>query len=273
MASASGVAEVNGTRLRYDVAGEGHPLVLIHGGLEDRRLWDDQFDTFAQHYRVIRYDVRGYGESPLETTRTRTYSLGQDLYELLRFLEVERTYMLGLSMGAGLAVDFLLTHPGMVDALIPVAPGLSGYEFVENEFPLETQIEGALAEGDIPRAVDLTLQWWTAGPHRPLEEVNPIVRDRVREMTLHNFERPDEENVPQPEAMEPRHMGRLAEIAAPTMVVVGDQDVRDIQRVANLLEAYVTGARKVVIPDTAHHLNMERPDLFNSLVLDFLSTL
>lgn len=283
--SASGTAEINGTRLRYDVAGQGHPLVLIHGGLEDRRLWDDQFDSFAQHYRVIRYDVRGYGESPLVTTETRetqgtggtqgsqTYSLRQDLYELLRFLEVERAYVLGLSMGAGLAVDFSLTHPDIVDALVPVAPGLSGYEFVESEYPLEAQIEDALAAGNIPLAVDLTLQLWTAGPQRSLEEVNPAVRERVREMTLHNFTRPDEENMPQPEMLEPHPMSRLAEIAVPTMVMVGDQDVRDIQRMANLLESYVTGTRKVVVPNTAHHLNMERPDVFNSLVLDFLSDL
>jgi len=68
-------------------------------------------------------------------------------------------------------------------------------------------------------------------------------------------------------------LSRLAEITAPTMVMVGDQDVRDIQRIANLLAAYIPGARKVVIPDTAHHLNMERPDLFNQLVLDFLADL
>jgi 3-oxoadipate enol-lactonase len=277
--STSGEAEVNGTRLRYDVAGEGHPLVLIHGGLEDRRVWDDQFDTFAQHYRVIRYDVRGYGESPLVTTGTyeiqgpQTYSLSQDLYELLRFLEVERAYLLGQSMGAGLAVDFLLAHPEMVDALIPAAPGLGGYEFVEEEYPLEAQIEDALAEGDIPRAVDLTLQLWTAGPQRSLDAVSPAVRARVREMALHNFERPDEENALQPEPLEPRSLSRLAEISVPTMVMVGAQDVRDIQRMANLLAAYVPGARRVVMPDTAHHLNMEQPDLFNQLVLDFLSRL
>lgn len=280
--SASGEAEVNGTRLRYDVAGEGHPLVLIHGGLEDRRVWNDQFDAFAQHYRVIRYDVRGYGESPLVVTETRelqgsqgrqTYSLSQDLYELLRFLEVERAYLLGQSMGAALAVDFLLAHPEMVDALIPTAPGLGGYEFVEEEYPLEAQIEDALAEGDIAHAVDLTLQLWTAGPQRSLEAVNPAVRTRVREMTLHNFERPDEEDAMQPQALEPHALSRLAEIAVPTMVMVGDEDVRDIRRVANLLAAYIPGARHVVIPDTAHHLNMEQPDLFNQLVLDFLSNL
>ena len=239
--SASGAAQVNGTTLRYDIAGEGHPLVLIHGSLEYRRVWDDQFDTFARRYRVVRYDVRGYGESPLVTTETReiqgtpTYSLSQDLYELLKFLEVERAYLLGQSMGAALAADFLLAHPEMVDAFIPAAPGLGGYEFVEEEYPLEARIEDALMEGDIARAVDLTLQLWTAGPSRSLEDVSPTVRARVREMTLHNFERPDEENAAQPQALEPRSLSRLAEIAVPTMVMVGDQDVRDIQRIANLL--------------------------------------
>src|SRR6266851_3278425 len=114
----TGFAELNGTRLYYEVAGEGHPLVLIHGGLVDRRLWDDQFDVFAQHYRVIRYDIRGFGNSDVPAG---PYSNYEDLYGLLKFLGVEKAYIMGLSMGGGIDIDFTLAHPEMVAALIPVA--------------------------------------------------------------------------------------------------------------------------------------------------------
>jgi 3-oxoadipate enol-lactonase len=110
--STTGFAEVNGTRLAYEVAGEGHPLTLIHGGLVDRRLWDDQFAAFAQHYRVIRYDLRGLGESALVKADQPPYSASADLYALLHSLGIEKTYLLGLSAGGALAIDFTLAGWG-----------------------------------------------------------------------------------------------------------------------------------------------------------------
>src|SRR5215471_1426812 len=123
-----GFAEVNGTRLYYEVAGEGHPLVLNHGGLVDNHLWDDQFEEFAKHFKVIRYDIRGFGDSGFIKSGLEPYSMEGDLFSLLQFLDIQKTYMLGLSMGGSLSVDFTLQYPEMVDALITVGAGLSGYE-------------------------------------------------------------------------------------------------------------------------------------------------
>ena len=108
----TGFADVNGTRLYYEVAGTGHPLLLIHGGLVDRRSWDDQFNVFAQHYQVIRFDVRSCGDSAPITAETPPYSLEEDLYSLLKFLGIEKTYVLGLSMGGAIAINFTVakTH-------------------------------------------------------------------------------------------------------------------------------------------------------------------
>src|SRR5579875_658948 len=104
----AGFAQVNGTQLYYEMLGEGHPLVLIHGGYKDRRKWDDQFHAFAKHYRVIRYDVRGFGKSELPPA---PYADRQDLSDLLNYLGVEKTYLLGLSLGGIIAIDFTLEHP------------------------------------------------------------------------------------------------------------------------------------------------------------------
>src|SRR5690242_8469772 len=106
-----GFVEVNGTQLYYETQGCGHPLVLIHGGYMDRRMWDDQFHAFAKQYRVIRYDVRGFGKSELPGV---PYADRQDLYALLKHLGVEKTYLLGLSLGGMIALDFTLDYPKMV---------------------------------------------------------------------------------------------------------------------------------------------------------------
>src|SRR5713226_4128537 len=121
----TGFAAVNGTRLYYEVAGEGHPLVLSHSFIANKSLWDDQFSAFAQHYKVIRYDLRGFGASGLAH---EPYSQREDLYALLKFFNVEKTFLLGISGSSIIALDFTLEHPEVVDALISVSCGLSGYQ-------------------------------------------------------------------------------------------------------------------------------------------------
>lgn len=275
----TGFAEVNGTKLYYEVAGEEHaeyPIVMIHGGLVDRRLWDDQFEVFAQHYPVIRYDMRGFGDSGLIEKDAVPFSVEEDLYQLLQFLGVKKAYVMGLSMGGHIAIDFTLAHPEVVAALIPVAAGLSGFEAPKDEDEknrqLWTEADEAFKRGDLAAAVEVTLKMWTDGPLRSPAQVDPAVRQRVQEMTMHNFERGDDEGV-EPQELEPPAATKLDAIQVPTLIIVGDKDVRAILLVADKLDAGIADAKKVVIPNTAHHLNMEQPALFNQTVLDFLESL
>ncbi len=253
--------------LYYEIAGDGHPLVLIHGGLVNSGLWDDQFQVFAGHYRTLRYDVRGFGQSPASTV---PYSNHDDLKDLLDGLGIDRAYVLGLSMGGGIAIDFTLAYPERVAALIPVAAGLSGYQLTSSS-PLRDELRAAYERGDKARAVELSLQLWTDGPQRTPDQVDSRVRDRIRAMTLHTFDLPDFDNVVQP--LDPPAFGRLAEIHAPTLFIAGDRDVKDILDIGDLIVTHVPGAKKATIPGTAHHLNVERPAEFNHVVLDFLDSL
>src|SRR5215469_15618598 len=144
----TGTAELNGTTLYYEVAGAGHTLVLIHGHLLDRRSWDDQFTVFAEKYRVVRYDQRGFGDSG-QIVRGEPYSDREDLYELMKFLGIENAYLMGVSGGGALAIDYTLEHPEMVDALIPVTAGLSGFRPSEEMMkanPEVTRMYGGLSE-------------------------------------------------------------------------------------------------------------------------------
>ena len=176
-----GFAEIHGTQLYYDTLGEGHPLVLIHGGYMDRRMWDDQFHAFAKHYRVIRYDVRGFGKSELPPV---PYADRQDLFDLLNYLGVEKTYLLGLSLGGIIAIDFTLEHPTMVDALILVGSPIPGFpiELLYTEEQLEQQrsryapFEKARQERNIPALVDALMEDPTLVPSSNY----PAARQRVR---------------------------------------------------------------------------------------------
>ncbi len=270
----TGTAEVNGTTLYYEVEGEGHPFVMVHGGLVDRRLWDEQFDVFAQHYKMIRFDMRGFGDSGLYKADMAPFRLDDDLYELLRFLGIEKTYVMGLSMGGAVAIDFTLAHPEMVDALIPVAMGLSGFEGDDDSNkPLWMEIDTAIKAGELEKAAELSTRMWTDGPLRTPQQVDPSVRERVKAMTLRNYRRPDDVDGPEPLEPEPPAAQRLADIKVPTLIIVGDADVREILTIADTLVASIAGAKKVVIPNTAHHLNMEKPAEFNRIVLNFLGSL
>lgn len=274
----TGFAEINGTTLYYEVAGAGHPFVLVHGHLLDRRSWDDQFAVFAERYRIIRYDQRGFGDSGL-ITKGEPYSDRQDLYALLQFLGIKSAYLMGVSGGGSLTIDFTLEHPEMVDALILVTAGVSGFrpsEEMKKNHPdvvrMYTSLEEAFEKHDIARAVEISLELWTDGPGRFPGQAAPSVRERVRQMTTRNWERPDDEVQAEnpPVLLEPPAVGRLSEIGVPTLVILG---ALDGPNPLDQLTAEIPRAKKVIMAETAHHPFMEKPAEFNQLVLDFLGSL
>src|SRR5438874_1545366 len=167
-----GYLDVDGGKIYYEVMGQGHPLVLIHAGVADCTMWDEQIGPFSRRYRVIRYDTRGYGRT---TTEDVAYSNRQDLYDLLKHLGVEKTYVLGISRGGQIAIDFTLEHPDMVDALVPVNAGLGGYEakIGDDLMKVFNEMEEAYEKGDFQRAIDLEVQMWLAGPNRSVDELDP----------------------------------------------------------------------------------------------------
>lgn len=266
----TGVADLNGTQIAYEIVGTGHPLVLVHAGIADMRMWDDQVPAFAEHYQVIRYDARGFGKTPRGTGPIQLY---EDLHSLLTFLGIEHAYLLGCSMGGQTIIDFALEHPQMVDALIPVGSGLSGYEFEADEAMLKewARVEEADKQGDLERVCELEVHIWVDGLSRTPEQVDSTVRKRVYEMNWialkEQAEHPDEEG----QTPEPPAIGRLAEIHVPTLVIVGDLDLSQVLKVSDLLASGIVGAQKAVMHGTAHVPSMEQPAAFNQLVLDFLA--
>jgi pimeloyl-ACP methyl ester carboxylesterase len=259
----TGFAEVNGARLYYEIQGTGQPLVLIHGNVLDHRMWDDQFAEFAQHYQVLRYDARGFGRSAVPTTAQ--YDHADDLRVLLRTLGLHHAAILGLSMGGRIAINFALAYPEAIDALIAADAGVDGYTF---EAPLLADVitEARRSGVDAARTV------WQAHPLLAPASEKPEVVKRLAEMTATysgwHWLHADPQRIPSPSALQ-----RLATMQAPALIVVGERDLSDFHRIAEILAQRIPRAARVVLPGVGHMPNMEAPAQFNNVVLNFLDHL
>ncbi|GCE15551.1 alpha/beta fold hydrolase [Tengunoibacter tsumagoiensis] len=261
----TGFAPVNGTQLAYDVMGQGFPLILIHGGLLDRRMWDAQVLEFATFAQVIRYDVRGYGQSQMPQV---PYSDVQDLFELLRFLGIQKAAVLGLSLGSAIALDFTLHYPEMVETLLLAAPTINGYMVPTVAMRQRWQaLSSAVEANDRTRLFHL----WADDPMMPHAQEYPAAYQQYRHLLkAYSFSHYFSRGLQQP--LVPGARERLAAVQVPTLIIVGDRDEEEVSTVAELLSAEIATSRKVVVPGVRHMLNMEQPDEFNRIVLEFLET-
>ncbi len=258
----SGFAEVNGTKLYYEMQGKGPAVVLIHSGGFDRRIWDDQFTRFSERYSVIRYDVRGYGKSPAPT---KPYSDEEDLYQLLRLLGVTKAHVIGVSMGGRIAIDFTLTHPEMVRSLVPVASSVSGHAFsAEDTVELMKVIYSIQNDDGTPAG-----EAWLRSAYNAPGMENAAVAAKLRPIAIENS-RAWLMNIFFPRMPFPLAIQRLSDIRAPVLIVRGDRDVASIVKVSEILEKGIAGSKAIVIPGAGHMVNVEKPKEFDGAVLQFL---
>ncbi len=252
------VTGTSATGLFYEASGSGEPVVLIHAFSLDRRMWAPQVAALEGQFRVVRYDLRGHGRS---VAPTEPYTGYDDLRALLDGLGIARAHLVGLSAGSELAINFAIAYPDRVARLVLAAPGLGGYELPP--LPWFRPVFEAAAAGDPKLAARL----WAETPIMALRSnrdatatVASLVLDNSRLWTFRRTEQP----------LSPPAVGRLAEIACPVLVLVGDQDLPHIQEVARLLAEKVAGARLVTLPGAGHIANLDTPGPFNEALLAFL---
>jgi len=251
------------------MAGSGNPLVLIHGGAVDRRAWDDQFPVFAKRYKVIRYDLRGSGKSAIPQM---PYSNAEDLYALLRFLKVDKTYVAGISRGGGIAFDFTLAHPEMVDGLILQSANL-GHLPADYQRMFAAATEAGKKEGAAQAA-----EVWLDDPYQGPARDNEAARRRVRQVLQENIATflhfaPGSVAVQQIESSSVPLYQRLSDIHVPTLIIFGDKDTADARENYENWAKGIPNAKKVVIAGAAHLNNIDKPKEYNQAVLEFLGKL
>jgi pimeloyl-ACP methyl ester carboxylesterase len=269
----TGTVEANGAQLWFESAGSGPPVVLLHAGIADARMWDGQMDAFSAGYHVVRYDARGYGRSTLPGG---PYAHADDLAVLLDHLGLDRVALIGCSMGGSSELQFGLEHPDRVGALVFVGSGLDDHTWSSTMDDIEKVEEAAFERGDEDGVVEVNLRTWVVGPGREPEALDPQVRERADEMLRTSFRTQLAAYALDPEPgpsrkLDPPGGTRLAEIVAPTLVLAGTADVPDILAIARKLAEQIPDAELRWIEDAAHLPNLERPEEFDELVLGFLA--
>lgn len=268
MMAQTGFADVNGARLYYEIAGSGHPLVLVHAGIADSRMWDDQFAAFAQRYQVLRYDMRGFGKSPAVDGE---YSHSEDLYALLTLLGMAPAYGVGCSRGGTTLMNLALAHPASLAAVVTVGSTPEGYIITAPPPPQWDEAEQAFKAGDLERVSELEVQVWVDGPRRTPDQVDSAIRDKVRAMNLIALQN-EKLGLGNERKLSPPAVDRLGEIRSPFLALYGDLDMADLPEVTRFIITHIPGAQHAVISGTAHLPNMERPAEFDRIVLEFLGS-
>jgi 3-oxoadipate enol-lactonase len=267
----TGFIPVDGGQLYYEEAGEGHPLVLLHAGVATLRQWDPHVPAFAEHFRVIRYDTRGWGRSESEHVEFTNHG---DLEQVLDHLGVTAAHLLGTSRSGSIALNFSVTHPKRVTSLIAVAGGGVGEpdlppEALEPSEALEKATEEALEAKDWERLADLETAFWGDGPGQPEGRLNASARAAMHDWILTTYAAEKEEGIPQ--RLDPPADDRLDKLTMPLLVVIGELDEAYTNATSRNLAEAVPGARFEVFEGAAHMLNLEQPERFTKLVLDFLA--
>jgi pimeloyl-ACP methyl ester carboxylesterase len=263
-----GTAELNGASIYYQLAGAGPPLVLVHGFSLDTRMWDEQFEVFAELFTVLRFDVRGFGRSSVPDGRP--YTTEGDLRALLGYLAIEKPVLIGQSMGGGIALDYAVAYPDGLRALVVVDAVLGGFQWLdETAESFEAVYDEARASG-----VEAARATWLAHPIFAPGLANPRSSQPIRRIVgdysgWHWANPGDDTNV----QLHPPAIGRLHAIDVPVLAVVGELDVPDFHSITSILETNITGAQSHVLPGAGHMSNMEAPQEFNGAVLEFLHLL
>ena len=255
--------------LYHQLEGEGTPLVLVHAGICDSRMWDRQWSAFVPGHRLLRYDMRGFGRSPIAP---QPFSHAADLAELLDAQAVAGAVVVGVSLGGRVALELAVARHDLVSKLVLSGAGLPDHEWSQAVQEYAAAEEAAVAAGDLDAASEINVRFWVDGVGRSPDAVDAGVRREVHEMQRRALELQIVAGDAAQEVLLVADVGsRLGEVASPALVVVGQHDVADMHQMADRISAALPNARRELIAGTAHLPSMERADEFDRLVLGFLS--
>ena len=255
----------NGIMVNYELAGQGDCLVLVHGAGDSLRMWYGQVPEFSRHYRVLTYDIRGFGETELGDADVDVSLLAADLRELLRALGIDRAFVLGHSMGGRIALQLAIEQPEMVQALVLSSSGIGVGARPPGADERRRQLIEALERGDLETAAEQM----TAASFSPgLKERDPALFERYKR----------DKAGQRPARLRPRLGRRHAGAAAgrePALLPGPDNR----RRARRLHVAWRwRGRRRRRLPaaawsclPTGHTAALEAPQEFNRIVLDFLA--
>ncbi|HTB88631.1 MAG TPA: alpha/beta fold hydrolase [Steroidobacteraceae bacterium] len=256
------LARDDGGWLQYATAGEGDPVVFIHGFGLDLNMWDPQWSAFAERHRVIRYDMRGYGGSSVPEG---PYSHVDDLLALIDFLGTGPVHLVGLSLGGRVALRVAAAHPEAVRSLTLADPALDGHAWTDDWLQRWRKMTEAARRGDLAAAKKLWREHILFAPANAQPQVAGSLRVMIDRYSGWHLRYPDPGEAPHTPIAQ-----MLPGISIPTLVMVGELDLPDFQTIARRLGTELPQVKLQSIPGSGHMSNMEAPQLFNNFALGFL---
>lgn len=265
----TGFIETGKLRIFYERQGKGDPVLLLHAGLQDHKMWDVQVKELKNDFDIIRVDLPAHGQSNGFDT---TLFTADALLAVVDKLGVDRISVVGLSLGSSAAVDFVITHPDKVDKLVLVAPGLTGWQKVLQPDSISSATFSELDSAFINKIDSVTAEAftraWCDGPFRSPADVNSDVRHYIKSTTYFNLTKHDEDSWLK--FSNSTGADRAHAITVKTLVIYADKDVPFVNTVAEWYRKTIPDATKIEIKNAAHMLNMEQPEEFNRVVSEFL---
>jgi pimeloyl-ACP methyl ester carboxylesterase len=254
-----------GARLPYQLAGEGFPVVLVHGFGLDMRMWDPQFDSLSGRFQLIRYDCRGFGMSG-EFDPAISYTHAEDLLALLDHLGVGAAAVCGLSFGGRVAMQTALLAPHRVTALILLGTVLDGVEWDRDSWAAMAKVDEQVRASGVAAGREA----WLAHPlFRPAAE-DPHLAARLAEMVA-SYPGQHWLGLDPHRETEPHPIDTLADLRMPTLVISGERDVPCFREMSAVLSAGIPGADSVEVAGSGHMVNMEAPEAVSELIAEFVA--
>ena len=259
----TGLAEVNGTRLYYEIRGEGVPLVFLHGFTLDHRMWQQQVDELARGHRVLAYDARGFGRSALPSTEP--YQHWADAAALCDHLGLKRVVAIGHSIGAHQTLELALSRPDLVAGWVPICmAGLTTVPFTQDL----TQMFGAIRQAAREKGIDAAKKIWSgAGWFAPAREIPAIAGDLDRMLRDYSGWHWTHDNPAK--GLEPPAAERLADLRAPVLVITGGRDIPYCHSVRETLMGVLRDVTALHLSHASHMANMEDPAAVNQAITTF----
>lgn len=270
-------AEVNDAKIYYELTGNGETIILIHGNFGDSSVWDNQVEVLAEHFEVLRYDLRGFGRSSMPEI-AKPYAHFDDLKELMEYLNISKAHICGHSMGCGMAINFVLQYPDLCLSLIAVGPWIFGYDppSIKNLNDIFEKIATVLKENGTKQAIDIIndlLIVNSAWPLIPRGWVNPNANSsaymRIKKIgsdySFWHWKYKDPVI-----SLSPPAFDRLDQIIIPSLIITSEYDIIACQEVAEILNQNIPDVKLYTIKEASHAMFIDKIEEFNKILLNFL---
>jgi pimeloyl-ACP methyl ester carboxylesterase len=261
--------DIDGATLTGVEVGEGLPVVFLHAGVCDHRMWHDQMLMAADNgWHAIAYDRRGYGDAE---SVDEAFSHIDDLEAVLDAFDIHAAIFVGCSMGGGLAVDFALRHPGRVIGLVLIGTSITGapWSATTEERAIEMAEEDAWERGDLDLLNKVQAHEWLDGPRAQSGRVSGAVRELFLDMNAKALSKP----ALTLEEGSPDAWSRVDAVSAPTMLIVGDEDFSALIDRHDHLSETMPNSFAAVLEGAAHIPSIERPEIISRMIEEFLDAL